>query len=461
MFRSLSHYNFRLWFIGALVSNIGTWMQSTTQSWVVLTELTDNNALAVGVTMALQFGPQILLVPVTGLVADRRDRRRILILTQSAMAVLGVGLGVLLLSGAAELWHVYMFALVLGIVGAFDAPARQTFVSELVTEHNMSNAVALNSASFNAARLLGPALAGGLIVVISSGWVFVLNAFTFLAVIVALLALRRKELIERPGRSSGTGQLVAGFRYVGARPDLIVVFVIVFLLGAFAMNFPIFTSTMAVAFGHGAGEYGLLSSILAIGSLAGALLAARHARARLGVVIGTTGGMALAITLTALMPTFWTFALSLVLVGFTMVTVLATANGYVQTTTEPNVRGRVMALYMAVMLGGTPLGAPLVGWVADVYGPRSALLVGAAGAAVACTIGLVWAVIARDLRIVRHEQSRRRFRLSYSDVIVPSPAEFSDQVAMTVPVMLPSESPPEPEPEPQPQPEPEPDDRSR
>ena len=270
MFRSLSIRNYRIWFFGALVSNVGTWMQGTTQSWVVLTELTDNNALAVGVTTALQFGPQLLLVPVTGMVADRFNRRHILLATQSAMALLGVALGVLLLSGSAELWHLYLFALTLGIISAFDGPARQTFVGELVAEHNMSNAVALNSASFNAARMIGPALAGILIVAVGSGWVFLINAVTFMAVIISLLSLNVKALRPRPPRSTAKGQLAAGFRYVAGRPDLVIVFTIVFLVGAFAMNFPIFASTMAVEFGHGAGEFGLLSSILAIGSLSGA-----------------------------------------------------------------------------------------------------------------------------------------------------------------------------------------------
>ncbi|AMB59764.1 MFS transporter [Microterricola viridarii] len=414
MFRSLSNYNYRVWFIGALVSNVGAWMQATTQNWVVLTDLTDNDAVAVGTTMALQFGPQLLLVPITGLIADRFDRRTILFFTQSALMLLGIALGLLLLLGHAELWHLYVFALLLGIVNAIDGPARQTFVSDLVSEHNMANAVALNSASFNAARMIGPALAGFLIVLIGSGWVFIANAATFIAVLIALAMLNSSRLRRMPRAPRARGQFVEGFRYVAKRPDLIVVFVIVFLVGAFAMNFPIVSSTMAVEFGRGAGEYGLLSSILAIGSLSGALLAARREKARFGVIIVAVGGLGVASLLSALMPSFWTFAFSLIFIGFSAVTMLTTANGFVQTTTEPAVRGRVMALYMAVLMGGTPVGAPIVGAVANAMGPRWALGVAAVAGVVGFAIGVGWLVIARELRLQPHPQARWRLVLTHS-----------------------------------------------
>lgn len=466
MFRSLSNYNYRVWFIGALVSNVGAWMQATTQNWVVLTVLTDNDAVAVGITMALQFGPQLLLVPITGLIADRFDRRTILFFTQSALMVLGASLGVLLLAGHAELWHLYLFALLLGIVNAVDGPARQTFVSDLVSEHNMANAVALNSASFNAARMIGPAIAGGLIVLIGSGWVFIVNAFTFIGVLGALAMLNSSRLRRMPRAPRARGQFVEGFRYVAKRPDLIVVFVIVFLVGALAMNFPIVASTMAVEFGQGAGEYGLLSSILAIGSLSGALLAARRERARFGVIIIAVGGLGVASLVSALMPTFWTFAFSLIFIGFAAVTMLTTANGFVQTTTEPAVRGRVMALYMAVLMGGTPIGAPIVGAVANAMGPRWALIVAAVGGAIGFTIGVTWLIVARELRVKPHPDARWRLVLTHSGrplmamaegnidgvrMPVPTttssiavvsenrvtPEEFSEHVALTSPIPLP------------------------
>ncbi|RWZ52793.1 MFS transporter [Labedella phragmitis] len=442
MFRSLSVRNYRLWFIGALVSNIGSWMQATTQNWVVLTDLTDNDAVAVGTTMALQFGPQLLLVPITGLIADRFDRRKIILVTQSLLLLLGLGLGLLLILGHAELWHLYLFALALGLVNAVDGPARQTFVSDLVDEHNMSNAVALNAASFNAARMIGPAVSGLLIVLIGAGWVFVLNAVTFVAMIIALVNIRTSELRPRPRANRSKGQLAEGFRYVRGRPDLLVVFAVVFLIGAFGMNFPIFASTMAVEFGRGAGEYGLLSSILAIGSLTGALLAARRERARLRVVILASAGFGLAAITSSLMPTFWTFGVSLILIGFATVTMLTTANGYVQTTTEPAVRGRVMALYMAILMGGTPVGAPIVGAVANAFGPRWALVVGGVAGIIASVIALTWLVIAKDLRVRFSRHVRFGVALEYTGKqrarptgVVPE--DFSEQVALTSPIPIP------------------------
>ncbi|MFZ4893635.1 MFS transporter [Plantibacter sp. Mn2098] len=438
MFRSLSSTNYRIWFIGALVSNVGAWMQATTQNWVVLTDLTHNDAVAVGATMALQFGPQLVLVPITGLIADRFDKRKILIATQSSLMLLALALGALLIFGHAQLWHMYLFALALGIVNAVDGPARQTFVSELVDEHNMSNAVALNSASFNAARMIGPAIAGLLIVAIGSGWVFIANGFTFLATIGALLLLRTSQLRRVPRAARTRGQFVEGFRYVRGRPDLMVVFVIVFIMGAFGMNFPIFASTMAVEFGKGAGEYGILSSVLAIGSLTGALLAAQRAKARMRMVVGASGLFGVAALTAAFMPTYWSFAFVLVFVGFSTVTMLTTANGLVQTSTEPAVRGRVMALYMAILMGGTPIGAPIVGWVADTFGPRWALGVGALAGFTACAIGLIYGVSRHSLRLQVAPESRWRLQFVHDGVARPVvPEDFSEQIALTSPIPLP------------------------
>ena len=443
MFRSLANRNYRIWFIGALISNVGGWMQATTQNWVVLTELTDNDAIAVGITMALQFGPQLLLVPITGWIADRFDRRRVLAVTQSALMLLGIGLGLLLLSGQAELWHLYLFALGFGIVNAADTPARQTLVTDLVHEEYTSNAIALNSASFNAARMIGPAVAGVLIVAVGAGWVFLLNAVTFLAVLVALVLIRPEELRARPSSRGQSGQLVAGFRYVGSRPDLVVIFVIVFLFGGFGMNFPIYASTMSVEFGRGAGEYGLLSSILAIGSLAGALLAARRPKARLRVAVAASAGFGVAALAAALMPDFWSFAAMSILLGFTAVTVMTTANGLVQSSTPAIVRGRVMALYMAVVMGGTPIGAPIVGAVADALNPRWALGLAAAVAVLASLIALVWAFSTRRLRFGRNPESRLGFGVLPGDlpltgpIPVAVPADFSEEVALTSPIALP------------------------
>ncbi len=440
MFRSFSAFNYRVWFIGALVSNIGAWMQATALSWVVLTELTDNDAAAMGVTMALQFAPPLLLVGVTGWVADRFDRRRLLVVTQSLLLTVGVVIGILLLLGVMTLPLMYVFAFSLGIIAAFDNPARQAFVSDLVSRESASNAVALNAASFNGARMIGPAVAGVVIVAIGTGWVFLVNGVTFCAMIVALLLIRTDELIPRI-KASKASRLADGFRYVGRRPDLMVTFAMVFLVGAFGMNFPIFASTMALEFGQEADGYGLLSSVLAVGSLAGALLAARRDRARIRVVIMGTLLFAIAATVSAIMPTYWTYAVTLMFTGFAVVTMLTTANGYVQTTTDPALRGRVLALYMAILMGGTPVGAPIVGWVAAEFGPRTAILLGAVAALVAFGIGATWLIASGRLR--RHDE--KRFLLTLDEtrpLTVVTPEDFSDEVAGTTPIrVLPGDEP--------------------
>ncbi len=284
-FRSLNGFNYRMWAAGAIVSNVGTWMQRTAQDWVVLTQLTHKNATAVGVVMALQFGPQVLLLPLTGFAADHLDRRKLLLATQAAMAALALGLGILTVAGLDQLWHVYVFAFLLGCVSAFDAPARQTFVSELVVEADLSNAVALNSTSFNAARMIGPAIAGVLIASAGSGWVFLVNAASFLAVIGSLSLLRTSELHRTNKAVRTRGSLAEGFRYIWKRPDLKAVFLMLFFIGTFGLNFPIFISTMSVTvFRAGAGQYGLLASTMAIGSVAGALLAARREKPHIALL---------------------------------------------------------------------------------------------------------------------------------------------------------------------------------
>jgi len=429
MFRSLRLFNFRIWFLGALVSNVGGWMQATAQDWVVLTELTDNDATAMGVTMALQFGPPLVLVSVTGWVADRFDRRKLLMATQSSLMALAVIAGVLLLTGVMTLPLMFAFAGAFGVVNAFDAPARQTFVTDVVGRQDASNAVALNAASFNTARLLGPAIGGVLIVLVGTGWVFLINAVTFLALLVALRFIRRDELVPQ-ARRTDAARLSEGFRYVARRPDLIVAFIMVFLVGAFGMNFPIYASTMAIEFGQQADGYGLLSSTLAVGSLAGALMAARRERAKLRVVVVAIGGFGVAALVSAAMPTYALYAALLVFVGFSTTTMLTTANGYVQTTTDPAVRGRVLALYMAVIMGSTPIGAPIAGWVVDVFGPRAAIVMGGVAGLLACAVGVTWMLASGRVR--RHPS--RRFRLTVEETttvrtVRPGPAEFSDEIA--------------------------------
>jgi MFS family permease len=402
MFRSLGVMNYRIWFAGAMVSNIGAWMNRTAQDWLILTELTNEDAAAVGIAMALQFGPALLIGPYAGLIADRIKGRRLLAITQTAQGLVAAALGMIVVLGVAELWMVYVLAALLGVATAVDAPVRQTFVGELVGPSQLPNAVSLNSASFNTARLIGPAVAGLLIATIGSGWVIIINAVTYVATLIALALMRGDQLHVMKKEKKGRGQLRAGVMYVRRRADLVVIFTMVFLLGTFGFNFGIFTATMArVEFGRGAAEFGILSSVLAIGSVTGALMSARRERPRLRVVVLATLGFAGSTALAAVMPTYELFAVSLVLIGFTSLTMITSANAYVQTTTRPAIRGRVMALYLTIFMGGTPIGAPLLGFVANEAGPRWALGVAALAGLAAAAVAIVWMRGRANLRLRR------------------------------------------------------------
>jgi MFS family permease len=354
------------------------------------------------------------MLPFSGFAADYFDRRKLLIVTQTAMGSLALGLGTLTLTGLVQLWHVYAFAFLLGCVTAFDSPARQTFVSDLVGEGDLSNAVALNSTSFNVARMIGPAVAGVLIASVSIGWVFVINATSFVAVIGSLTRLRLSELVKKDRVIGAPGGLVSGFHYVWGRPDIKAVLVMVFLVNTFGLNFPIFISTMSVtAFHAGSSEYGLLTSIMATGSVTGALLSARRAKPRIALVFIGAAVFGFGVALAAVMPNYWLFGLMLVAIGVSAQTFSTTANSLVQLSTEPNMRGRVMAIFLAVALGGTPLGAPVVGWVADIFGPRWAMCVGAAAGFAAAIVGIHYLVKYRALR-VHIEAGRPRFSIDES-----------------------------------------------
>jgi len=429
-FRSLHGFNYRVWAGGAIVSNVGTWMQRTAQDWLVLTQLTHKNATDMGVVMALQFGPQLLLLPLTGFAADHLDRRKLLIATQAAMGALALGLGLLTVTGLVQLWHVYVFAFLLGCVTAFDAPARQTFVSDLVGEANLSNAVALNSTSFNAARMIGPAVAGLLIASVGTGWVFLINAVSFVAVLCSLGLLRGGELHRKDKAVRTRGSFVEGFRYIWKRPDLKTILFMLFLIGTFGINFPIFISTMSVtAFHAGASQYGLLTSIMAIGSVAGALLSARRAKPHIALLFAAAAVFGFGFTLAAVMPNYWLFGLALIVIGVSAQTFTTTAISTVQLATEPAMRGRVMAILLAIALGGTPLGAPLVGWIADRFGPRWALVVGAASGFAAAIVGLHYLVRYRGLR-VRIQAGQLRFSTDAGDAMV-APHRFDRRAELT------------------------------
>ncbi|MFG3021869.1 MFS transporter [Streptomyces sp. NPDC048254] len=391
MFGSLKVRNYRLFFAGQVVSNIGTWMQRIAQDWLVLS-LT-GSATAVGVTTALQFLPMLLFGLYGGVLVDRLNKRRALFVTQASMALTGIALALLTLSGHVHVWHVYLAAFVVGLATVVDNPARQSFVSEMVGPDQLQNAVSLNSANFQSARLVGPAVAGLMITGVGTGYAFLFNGLSFVAPIAGLLLMRARDLhvVQRAPR--GKGQLREGLRYVAGRPDLTWTIILVGFIGTFGFNFPVYLSAFADDVFHaGAGSYSLFNTLMAVGSLAGALLAARRGTARLRVMLAAAvafGGLEL---VAATAPSLWLFSLLMVPIGMFGMTVNVTANTTVQMGTDPAMRGRVMALYMMVFMGGSPIGAPIAGWITDAYGVRAGLAVGGAiAAAAAVVIGLVLA----------------------------------------------------------------------
>jgi MFS family permease len=391
MFSSLGIRNYRLFFLGQVVSNIGTWMQRIAQDWLVLS-LTGSST-AVGVTTALQFLPMLLFGLYGGLLVDRFPKRPTLLVTQSSMAVTGLVLAALTLTGHVQVWHVYVAAFAVGLATVVDNPARQSFVSEMVGPKQLQNAVSLNSANFQSARLIGPAVAGLLITGVGTGWAFLCNGLSFLAPIAGLLLMRARELyvVERAPR--GKGQLREGLRYVAGRPRLIWTIALVGFVGTFGFNFPVYLSAFADDVFHaGAGSYSLFNTLMAVGSLVGALLAARRGTARMRVLIAAALAFGTAELVAAVTPSLWLFAALMVPLGVFGMTMNVTANTGIQMSTEPAMRGRVMALYMMVFLGGSPVGAPIAGWITDAYGVRAGLAVGGAVSALAAAlIGLLLA----------------------------------------------------------------------
>ncbi|MDO4888088.1 MAG: MFS transporter [Actinomycetaceae bacterium] len=391
-FASLRHYNYRIWFFAALIANTGTWMQIIAQDWLVLAELTNDDAFAVGTITALQFAPLLFFMPVAGLLADRYDKRRMLLCTQTLLALLAFGLGTLVLMGNPQVWQVILFALGTGTVAAFDAPPRTVFVSELVPPEDLPNAVGLNSTSFNLARLIGPGVAGLLISAVGSGWVFYINAASFVFTIGALMLIRTSELYTRgldPDAARGRGRLREGLRYVRSRGDLRVIFVVVGVVGCLTMNFQLTSAAMARSvFDQDAGGYGILGSILAIGSVSGALMAAsRRKTPRTRTVVVAAGLCGVASGVNAVMPTYQTYAASLILVGFSSLVLFTSANTVVQISTDPSVRGRVLSLYQVVLMGTTPIGALIVGWICEEISPRWGIGIGS----VAAFCMVIWA----------------------------------------------------------------------
>jgi len=409
MFRSLAVYNYRAWFFGSLVSNLGTWMQATAMSWVVLTELTRADASAMGFTAALQFLPSLLLVPLTGRIVDRFDRRFMLFITEAALGAVALIIGILLVVHAMTLPLMLCLAAVTGVAIAFESPMRQAFVADLVTGDDTVNAVSLNSVQFNVARLAGPALAGVLIGLIGSGWVFMLNAVTFIALIVALAMMRPDELAPRV-HDVASARMTAAYSYVRRRPDLILLFAVVFISSAFAVNFPIYAAAMALEFRQPAWGFGLLTSCYAVGSLSGAFFVARQRTTRMRRIVAFSFLVCGSIGVSALMPQFWAYAAVSAVVGYAIVTQMANANAYMQTHTDRSIRGRVLVIYVACFTGGAPFGAPLIGWAANTWGARGAVIMVSAAGLVAALGGLCWYL--GTGRVQRARESRLGFSIT-------------------------------------------------
>jgi MFS family permease len=420
-FGSLSIYNYRVFAVGGLISNTGTWMGRVAQDWLVLTELTPHSSVALGIVTGLQFAPLALFAPISGMIADRFPKRRILFATQSALALTSLLTGVLVVTGAVQLWHIYVLAFVQGVAAALDNPARQTFVSEMVPHESLSNAVGLNSASFNAARLIGPGVAGLVIAAFGTGPAFFVNTFSFVAVLLALFRMRPGELNITP-RHRGKGQIREGLRYVRGRPDIILIMALVFVLGTFGMNFQMTTALMAtVVFHKGPGAYGLLGSIMAVGSLSAALLSARRPNPRLRILLVAFAAFAVAAGAAALAPSYVWFALLLIPVGLSALTVLTTANSMVQLSVDPAMRGRVMALYMAVFMGGTPLGSPLIGWIGSAWGPRWTIMVGSVATGLAVLAAMLYLMRSEDMHVRYHRRQRPRLTVIRGEISEPVP----------------------------------------
>jgi MFS family permease len=375
MFSSLRTRNYRLFAAGQVVSNTGSWMQRVAQDWLVL-ELTHGSGAALGITTGLQFFPMLFSMW-GGMVADRYPKRRILMGTQAGMGALALILGVLALTGTVAIWHVYALALLLGVITMIDNPTRQSFAVEMVGKDGMANAIALNSAVFNLARIAGPAVAGLIIATLGTPVAFLANAASYGAVLIGLKLMRPGELHTMPRAPRAKGQVREAFAYVRSRPDLKLMFVLIFFVATFGMNFQVTNALMATQVYHtGAGAFGLASTAFAAGALGGALLAARRGRPSLTRLLVMSMAFSLTEIAGSLMPDFVLFLVLLVPTGLTLLSLSTAANSVTQLSTTAAMRGRVMGLYMLVFLGGTPLGGPLAGWVAEAAGPRVATLAG-------------------------------------------------------------------------------------
>ncbi|GHC78010.1 MFS transporter [Nocardiopsis terrae] len=413
MFRSLAVRNYRIYALGQLVSNPGTWMQRIAQDWLVL-QLSGGSGIALGMTTALQFLPMLLFGLWGGAMVDRFDKRRLLVLTQSTMGVLAVALGVLATLGAAEVWHVYLFAFGLGMITVLDNPGRQAFVPEMVDREMLPNAIALNSASFQLGRVTGPAVAGLLIGLIGSGPVFMINGLSFAFTIVALLMIRTADLNPTERMPRGKGQIREGLRYIGGRHDLVLLLVLAAAVQFFGANVQNQIALMVNnVFETGAEAFGVAAAALAVGALAGALLAARREYPRLRLVLVGSMGFGAAQLAAGLMPGYVAFVLVLVPMGVLFMTFVTTLNATFQLSVDPQMRGRAMSMFLLVFMGVAPIGAPVVGLIADAFGPQASLTAG--GVVTIAVVGVISVLLMRVKDVRARELLPRKRRAARTD----------------------------------------------
>jgi MFS family permease len=420
-FRALTVRNYRLFATGQLVSLLGNWMQVTAQDWLVL-KMSHNSPSALGFVTALQFLPVVFLTLVGGKLADRFDKRRILLVTNTVYAILAALMGILVVGGSIQLWMVLCFAAAWGTVGALDTPARQSFASEMVGRDMLPNALALNSAVFNSARIIGPAIGGLTIAIFGTGPAFVLNAFTFIAPVVALVRMvpadLHRDLAARA--KAGEARISDGLRYVRQRRDLVIPMTLILVAGLFAFNFSVTLPVLATnVFHRGAGEFGLLSTCLAIGALGGALAgSSRRSRPSTWVVTGAAIAFGVLETVLGFAPSFVLTLILLVPTGFSMIYFAQAANQRVQMGTDSVIRGRVMAQYVLVFMGTTPVGAPLVGWVGEAFGPRTSIWI---GGGITLLAAIVVFVLEQRQHGVRVRLDRHSMRLTVAPKIEVKP----------------------------------------
>ncbi|MDA8262309.1 MAG: MFS transporter [Actinomycetota bacterium] len=396
-FRALSRRNFRIYFIGQIISNSGTWMQTVAQSWLVL-ELT-KSGVALGLVSAAQFLPILLLSPLAGVYVDRADKRRLLVFTQSAFALIALVLGIVVLAKVVALWMVFALAGLMGIVNAIDTPARQSFVIEMVGKKDLANAVSLNAVLMNSARVIGPAIAGAVIYRFGVGPNFIANAISYLAVIASLLMLRASELMPSTPLQARKGQLREGLRYVARTPRLGIPLLMMLVVGTLAYEFQVSLPLLTTLTFHlGAGAYAAITAALGAGAVVGGLAAATFAKPSMRRLAGAALVFGALMVVAALMPTFYTSLGAVAVAGLVSIIFLSTANALLQITSKPEMRGRVMALYTVAFLGTTPIGAPLVGYISQHFGGRAGILVGGMATVIAGALGALAMQLVRKRR---------------------------------------------------------------